>query len=458
VYDTVATEDLGKPAVAICNQDFATDARSAVSGRGMPGVRVVPEPIPSECSVMAQIEAGVSAAIDDIIAALTKPLTEEEKSPKPKEVEKPSKIMFKGNLEEVNRFFYKRGWSDGLPIIPPTEEAVAEMLTGTDLASDHVVAKIIPRLGKATVEKIAINAVMAGALPTYMPILIAGVQALIDPRASFGTTEVSTASWIPFWIINGPIRHDLHINSGSGATSPGDIANATIGRTMGLIVKNIGGARKGVEDMGIYGNPGKYSMVTGENEEESPWEPLHVEQGFKKEDSTITISFPFAYSFIMGYGSDAKGILQRIIFHLRRGQTTIIMNTQHAKALAEEGWTKREIAEFVTEYARVPAHSHPMYSQASPTVETIQPEVPTIRASWQRMRPPVNPNDSVRIIRNPDLIRIIVAGGPGGTGIAIANGGEGWVINWVTKKIELPANWDKLVAKYKNILPTYVRY
>ena len=150
---------------------------------------------------------------------------------------------------------------------------------------------MVPRLGKATVEKIAINAVMAGALPTYMPVLIASVQALWTPDGTPCAT-VSTGSWAPFWIINGPIRKDLHINSGSGALSPGDMANATIGRAMGLITKNIGGIRKGIEDMGFLGNPGKYSMVMAENEEESPWEPLHVEQGFKKEDSAITVFFP----------------------------------------------------------------------------------------------------------------------------------------------------------------------
>ena len=156
------------------------------------------------------------------------------------------------------------------------------MMTGTDLPADHVVAKLIPRLGKATIEKIAINAVMAGALPTHMPVLIAAVQTLMDPRSRFDTFEVSTGSWAPFFVVNGPIRNDIHINCSSGALSPGDIANAAIGRAMGLIVKNIGGARKGVEDMGVFGNPGKYSLVLGEYEEESPWEPLHVERGFQK--------------------------------------------------------------------------------------------------------------------------------------------------------------------------------
>ena len=266
------------------------DATSSASVKGMPGVRLVMETVPPHSTVIEEIEAGVSAAMDDIITALTKPLTAEEKSPKPKEVEKSPRIVFKGNLEEVNQFFYKRGWTDGLPIIPPTEEAVAQMLTGTDLKPDYVVAKIIPRLGKATVEKIAINAVMAGALPTYMPVLIAGVIAAYGPKSKRGPWQLgSTLSPAPFWIINGPIRNDLHVNFSSGILNPGDMANAAIGRAMGLIVKNIGGIRKGVEDMAVIGNPVKYTTVLAENEEESPWEPLHVQQGFNKGDGTITV-------------------------------------------------------------------------------------------------------------------------------------------------------------------------
>src|SRR3990172_9443943 len=160
------------------------------------------------------------------------------------------------------------------------------MMTGTDLPADHVVAKVIPRLGKATVDKIAINAVMAGALPTHMPLLITAVQMLADQKTRFDTFEVSTGSWAPFWIVNGPVRNDININSSSGALSPGNIANAAIGRAVGLIVKNIGGARKAVEDMGVIGNPGKYSLVIGEDEEQSPWKPLSVERGFTKEDNT----------------------------------------------------------------------------------------------------------------------------------------------------------------------------
>ncbi len=444
MYEAVSVEELNKPVVALCNEDFLTDAGSAASSKGMPGLRVVPETVPCECNITEQIEAGVSAAMDDIVTALTKPLTAEEKSPKPKEAEKPSRIVFKGNLEEVNRFFYRRGWTDGLPIIPPTEEAVAEMLTGTDLPADHVVAKLIPRLGKATVEKIAINAVMAGALPTYLPVLIAGAQAVMDPGSGFISYEVSTGSFIPFWIINGPIRKDLHVSNGQGALSPGDIANATIGRAMGLIIKNIGGARKGVEDMGTLGNPGKYTMVIAENEEESPWEPLHVERGFKKEDSTVSVSFPNSFWQLTQYGSDDKGILRAIIYNLHpsTSQLCLMLTPTHAKLLASTGWTKKEIAVFISQHARAPLYRFTQYYGNL-----------LDRSTGMRRDLLMNAEDSISILNNPDSIWMFVGGG-GGQWVGMIAGPEGRI----TKKLELPANWDKLVQKYKNVVPTYAKY
>jgi hypothetical protein len=451
VYNVIAIEDFGTPAIVLVNQGFEMDARSAASSKGMPGVRVLPESIASGCTVMEEIEAGVSAVIDEIIATLTRPLTTEEKSPKPKKVEKPSRIVFKGNLQEINRFFYQRGWTDGLPIIPPTEEAVAEMLTGTDLPADHVVTKIIPRLGKATVEKIAVNAVMAGALPTYMPLLIAGVQALMDPVNGFDVFEVSTASWAPFWIVNGPIRNDLQVNCSWGALSPGNIANATIGRAMGMIVKNIGGARGGVEDMGVLGNPLKYSTVIGEYEEESFWEPLHVERGFKKEDSTLTLFFPNNFNQTYAYGSDTGGILNAAANRVGGGgsgnlMVCFVLIPPHVKTLSKEGWTKKKVQEFISENATMPFNRTMAYWTGRDSQQ-------------QASATPLNPQDPIRLMPNLDGIMIIAAGGPGMGWIGLISGekmapGQ----SFVTKKVELPKNWDKLVAKYKSIVPRYARY
>jgi hypothetical protein len=439
VYNTIAAEEMGKPSVAVTNQTYLVEEGSAASGRGMPGVRVVWDSIHSEEWVderdsPERVEAGVAPLLDNIIDALTRPLTDEEKSPKQKEPEKPSRILFRGDLNEVNQFFYRRGWGDGLPVIPPTEAAVAEMLTGTDLPPDHVVTRMGPRLGKATVEKIAVNAVMAGALPTHLPVIIAGVQALPERATRWDNYQDSQGSWVPFWIINGPVRNDILVNCGIGIFSPGDIANAAIGRAMGLIIKNIGGIRKGIEDAGSFGNPGKYTMVIGEWEEESPWESFHVERGFKKEDSTLSVLFPNMFRWTIPMGVGAEGILDPIAMNIRAyGMCVIVIPPGTAKFLSDEGFTKQKTKEYIAEHA--------------PPMEPFRLQ----SSDDSRELPPMPPPGS-----STDHMTILVAGGPGGAYIA-----SGAWIQWqeyVTKKIELPKAWDKLVAKYKNLAPVYAKY
>lgn len=288
-----------------------------------------------------------------------------------------------------------------------------------------------------------------------MPVLIAGVQALLDPKTRFGTYKVSTGSWSPFWLINGPIRNALNVNHGTGALSPGHMANAAIGRTMGFIIKNIGGARKGVEDMGTLGNPGKCSMVADENEEDSPWEPLHVEQGLSRSDSAVSVSFPNCYATIQPYLIDDNGILRAVVSNIipgmpREGKCSVLVPPRHAKTLADKGWTQKDIAAFVSEFARVPAYHHPgFYSPAG-----------RLLAITEEHTPCVNSMDSVSILDNPDYIRVIVVGGPGAFVGLVQGGGPGKPTGalWVTRKVELPANWESLVQKYKGIVPTYVRY
>lgn len=413
---------------------------------GMPGVRIIAETIPCECSVQEDAEAGIRLAMDEILAALVRPPTREEAAPERKQKDA-SRIAFKGGFDEINRFFYKRGWGDGLPIVPPTEAAVREMLAGTDLPPDHIVGKIEPRHGFATVERIAVNAVMAGALPIHLPILIACVEALTDPVGDLGTYGTSTGSWAPFWIISGPVRHDARVNSSSGALSPGDIANAAIGRAVGLLVKNIGGARKAVEDMGVLGNPGKYSSVIAENEEASPWQPLHVDQGFSKDDSTVTLFYPNSYTQLWQYGSDDRGILSTLAYNLlpgRCGLSCFIVTPVQAKTLAAKGWTKNLIAKYVYEFGRVPAYRHRAYYGVD-----FSHGVPGTL--------PPNPMDPMAILPSPEHVRIAVAGGPGAF-IGIASGAGMPGRHFVSKKIRLPAGWEKLIARYRNVVPTYEKY
>ncbi|MBN1848324.1 MAG: hypothetical protein JW932_07040, partial [Deltaproteobacteria bacterium] len=209
---------------------------------------------------------------------------------------------------------------------------------------------------------------------------------------------------------------------------------------------NIGGARKGVEDMGVLGNPMKYSMVMAENEEDSPWEPLHVEYGFERSDSTLTVFFPNSYSQFWHYSSDDKGILRTITSNAqpgRGGLCCLMITPEHARTLAENNWTKQEIREHIAEYARVPAYLHQDFWGSFFPV---------------KKRPPVNREDPMGIFK-AHLIRIVVMGGHGAfIGMAVGGGSNlSKKVDFVTKKVDLPKNWDRLVAKYKSLVPVYVR-
>lgn len=451
-YNTTLVERLGKPVVMTLNKEFINISKRAAELRGVPALRYAEINIPDlsvepdlSYFIKEFIPQQVGAALDDIITALTAPLTTDEKAPK-NDVEKLPRIVHTGNLDEINEFFYKRGWAYGMPVMPPTEEAVQKMLKGTDLPPDYVVAKIPPMLGKATVEKIAINAVMAGCLPTYMPVLIAAVEAMVDPRMWLEAYTCSVASWAPLIIINGPIRHDLQVNSGVGVFSPYYKANAAIAHAMGLIIMNIAGIRAGVEDMGIFGHEGRFGICIAENEEASPWEPLHQYYGLNKEDSAVSVFWPNARSFgapSKDVGSILKGICDSInAFGFDPGCAVIICPAT-ARLLFNDGYSRKDVASYIVEYARRPA--------------------PEINVRWLKgnhhipkdVPLPAEPTRSVRKFFSSMHLPIIVSGLETTGGIALYSGG-GDHGGPITKKIELPKNWDSLVAEYKHIKPSVV--
>ena len=175
-------------------------------------------------------------------------------------------------------FYFERGVTDGLPVVPPTETRVARMLAVTARPADEVIALVPPNYGAATLEKIAINAVMAGCKPDYLPVVVAGVQAMCAEQVSLHGVQGTTHTATPLFIVNGPVRQQLDINCATGVFGSGWRANATIGRALRLIMTNLGGARPGEIDKSAMGHPGKYTFLIGEYEEASPWEPLHVER------------------------------------------------------------------------------------------------------------------------------------------------------------------------------------
>jgi hypothetical protein len=458
-YNTALMERLGKPTVILMHRHFENIAQSGSSARGVRGIRVVKTDIQDMSSLFSLdgvvdsiIKPGIAAVIDDIVAALTMPITPEEKSLSNEE-EATSGIVFKGSLQDVNRHFYKNGWTQGLPIIPPTEEAVREMLSGTDLPADDLITKIPPMSGKATVEKIAINAVMAGCLPTYLPVLIAAVKALMDyPKLELGVAlegyTCSVASWAPLLILNGPIRNDLHVNSGVAAFSPYYMANNAIGHALGLILMNIGGLRPGKEDMSSIGHEGRNGMCIAENEELSPWESLHVGKGLNKDDSTVTIFWPNSRS-LLRCGDDPAIILRTLCdnidtFGFNPG-CGIFMGPTIAKVLSDNGFAKKDVLSYILEYSRKPA--------ANVNLRWIRgnSHMPkTVPFALESTR-------SVRRIFDPDHLMLVVIGESYHRHVALYGGG-GDHGGPVTKKIDLPVNWSELVNKYREIVPTYARY
>jgi len=252
---------------------------------------------------------------------------------------------------------YAAGVTDGLPVVVPTRERVERAVAASGRRADEIVARVAPALGLATVEKIATNAVMAGCRPEYLPVVIAGVEALCDD--AFGLVGVSgtTDAVAPVFIVNGPIRATLDINAAAGALGPGWRANATIGRALRLVWANLGGARPGVISMSTFGNPARYACCFGEHEEASPWEPLHVEHGFARDDSTIAAIAGEPLQIVVDAQSRrAEDVLATVAKSLAvigshrqtaLGDTLVVMAPEHAATIGGDGWSKSRVQEFL---------------------------------------------------------------------------------------------------------------
>jgi hypothetical protein len=267
-------------------------------------------------------------------------------------------------ITAFNELYHERGWTDGLPVLPPTEEAVAAMLRATDWEPDEVVAILPPRQGEATVERIAINAVMAGCRPAYLPVLIAAVQALADPDFNLDGVQATTHPVAPLVVVNGPLARALGINAGYNCFGQGARANATIGRAIRLLLMNVGGGIPGSGDRSTQGSPAKYTYCIAEHEEANPWEPLHVEKGFDRGTSTVTVfGAEGPHNIQEHYSNSGEGILLTIAGAmgqagsnniLRHGFPLLTLGPEHAATIAGDGYRKADVKRFIFERARYP--------------------------------------------------------------------------------------------------------
>lgn len=269
------------------------------------------------------------------------------------------------DVDEISWEYARRGWSDGLPVVPPTRDRVARMLADVS-DPDRLIGVLPPRNGRATVEMVAINAVMAGCRPEFLPVVVAALTAVCQPAFNLRSIQATTHPASPLLIVNGPIRTELGIHGGSGCFGAGFLANATIGRAVRLVLRNVGGGIPGSGDRATHGHPGKYSYCIAENQEENPWQPLHTDRGFDAEANTVTVIGCEAPHNINNHvGDTAEHILGTAAdgmvdlgtnnpFATKTTEMTLVLCPEHAATVAGDGWSKDDVRKYLYEKARRP--------------------------------------------------------------------------------------------------------
>lgn len=261
--------------------------------------------------------------------------------------------------DEALEACYELGWTDGLPVVPATAGAVEAMLAQAQLGPDEVLGSVPTRNATVTAEKAAINAVMAGCLPEYFPVVVAAVRAFLQTKANAHSTTATLAGAAHAVIVNGPVRDELGIHSGQACFGPGFRANATIGRALRLVIRNVCRAVPGELDRASFSWPLRYSFCFGENEEASDWVPLHVQLGHRPEDSLVTVQSVMRLLQVTAFEPEPTAILDAIWEHARHAglqrdewagdgrSIVVVIGTEHQLRLLDDGWTKDRIQQYL---------------------------------------------------------------------------------------------------------------
>jgi hypothetical protein len=324
---------------------------------------------------------------------------------------------------ELIEALYARGVTDGLPVVPPTPARVRRAIAAAGRPAEDLVALVPPNYGRATVEKIAVNAVMAGCRPEYLPAVIAAVEAVCDEAFDLHGVAATTNAPSPLVIVNGPLRLALGINCGAGVFGSGWRANATIGRALRLVCVNLGGARPGVVSMSTLAHPGRYTYCIGEHEEVSPWESLAAEHGFPPGASTVAVLAADAplsvYDHLSRTAADLLGTIAAslaVVVHHKMthwGDTLLVLSPEHALTIARDGWGKREVRGFLWERLQRPVRELvPGYQGGEGLPEHV----------LAKFEGPAARDALIPKFRTPENIKIVVAGGTAGRFSAIVPG------------------------------------
>ena len=261
-------------------------------------------------------------------------------------------------------YCYEQGWTDGLPVVPPTAERVSAMLSTAGKGAREVLGVLPPIGSQVTVEKVAINAVMAGCLPDYFPVVLTAVEAFVGRGPSVGSFLTTIHGDYPLIIVNGPVVKRLDFNAAANTFGPGWRANATVGRAVALVMRNVAAGPPGQFDVATHANPGKFTACIAEFEEASPWLPLHVERGLDPQDSVVTVMAGQGPYHVTDMASTrAEGVLTTLADTMcirgsynmyRGGEILLVLSPTHARMLAAEGWSKDDARYYLWEKARKP--------------------------------------------------------------------------------------------------------
>jgi hypothetical protein len=418
----MAIEQGGVPTVAVHTDVFARLARSVAQVNGMPTTRqaFVPQPVVGRSAnelrayIDGQDPVNGRPFMQEVIEGLTKPLGGDDLKGVSFDRATP-RLLEPGTEENLRQLFLDNHWTDFLPVVLPTEERVAAMLAGTSRSPDEVVGRLRPtayrEFWEYTVEKVAVNAVMAGARPEYFPIILAMAASGVTARSS------STTSFATLAVVNGPNRTEIGMNSGTGAMGPYNHANATIGRAYGLLSQNLqGGSVPGETYMGSQGNAYSYSAAYAENEEQSPWEPFHVSHGFDPGTSTVSVFFGGWYTL---FGNGPRDTWQE---RFRRSLSAadpfsgpgagmgpiVALDPLAARGFVERGFdTKQKLVAWFAENSLLPAREYwdNMWMQTiirPLAVAGVEPFASHLRAG---------PDELVQMFQPEDISIVVIGGG-----------------------------------------------
>ncbi len=345
------------------------------------------------------------------------------------------RIQVSDSFEQIQDYYESQGWTDGLPVVPATELAVQRMLEGYGGNPARSLGLIQPQNAEVTLEKVAINAVMAGCRPEHFPVVVAGVQAMLKTEFNLAGCQATTGGAAPTTIVNGPIAKQLGINGDAGCFGPGHRANATIGRALRLVVRNIGGLIPGEMDKATLSLPGRYTFCFAENEERSPWEPRHVELGLDAQSSMLTITAIRGMYIVMeNTSSTGIDILRTLVESIKAvgfsnyyqigtgAQISLVLCPEHATEIAEYGLSKADVREFVHQNARMP-------------LKDLKDKAHYGNRNWPAWIDETNPETLIPVTLSADDIVFVVAGGDGRHSAWLA----GWGISRVvTQEITAP--------------------